>query len=234
MALFGRHPVVPVGTFTTWTWPATPTGYTEMRWELEPRSDPSPIGYFWSHQVAFVGGQAAYFGLQTQGSDPPGKIAIFSVWDAIDADGPELVAPFSGEGSGMTVRIRYPWESGRRDRLALRTDGAGWWRAEVEDTLVGRIRVDPSWRALAATSIMWTERYSPPLRSCADLGHAIAWFATPTADGTLPLAHRNHLGTTPGCPGSTVCDLDGGVLHVMGAPSEEHTTRSARRLGPRP
>ena len=220
LAMFRRRaPASPVGTYTTWTWPPTPTGYAEVRWSLEPRTDPTPVGYFWSHQVALVGGEAAYVGLQTVGSEPTGKIAIFSVWGAIDAEGPEHAAPFGGEGTGMTVRIRYGWEQGRRARLALRADGDGWWRAEVEDRLVGRIRVDAAWGGLASRSIMWTERYTPPLRRCADLGHAVAWFGTPLADGGVsPRHHHNHLGANRGCPGSSVGDADGGVLHVMGAP----------------
>jgi len=76
----------------------------------------------------------------------------------------------------------------------------------------------PSWGALTATPVMWTERYGPPLASCADLGHAIAWFGTPVADGTVvPLHHDNFVAANPGCPGSSVHDSDGGVLHVMGA-----------------
>jgi hypothetical protein len=213
-----RLPAVPVGTYTQWSWPPTRSGYDEMRWELEPRSDPSPVGYFWSHQVGLVGGDGAYLGLQTQGSEPTGKIAIFSVWGAIDAEGAEYAAPFSGEGTGMTVRIRYRWVPGRRERLALRADGGGWWRAEVDDLEIGRIRVPPDCGALAPTSIMWTERYAPPLRNCSELGHAMAWFGTPVADGGVrPIGHRNWLAEHRGCPGSSVADADGGVLHVMGA-----------------
>jgi hypothetical protein len=212
-------PAVSVGTYTTWSWAPTATGYADVQWELEPRTDPSPVGYFWSHQVALVGGEAAYVGLQTVGWEPAGKIAIFSVWGAIDAEGPEYVAPFGGEGTGMTVRIAYEWVPGRRERLAVRADGDGWWRAEVDDRLIGRIRVDAKWRGLASTSIMWTERYSPPLRTCGDLGHAVAWFGMPSADGgVVPLRHHNHIATIRGCPGSSVRDVDGGVLHVMGAP----------------
>jgi hypothetical protein len=214
-----RVPAEPVGTYTTWWWPETPSGYRELRWALEPRTDPSPVGYFWSHQVGFVGGEGAYVGLQTAGSEPTGKIAIFSVWDAVDAEGPEYAAPFAGEGTGMSVRIRYPWVPGRREDLGLRADGDGWWRAEVGDRLIGRIRVDGARRGLASTSIMWTERYMPPLRACADMGHAVAWFGTPSADGGVaPHGHRNHLGTHRGCPGSSVRDAVGGVLQVMGAP----------------
>jgi hypothetical protein len=188
-----------------------------MRWELEPRTDPSPVGYFWSHQVALLGGEAAYFGLQTQGAVPTGKIAIFSVWGAIDAESPEYAGPFSGEGTGMTVRIRYQWDPGRREHLLLQADGHGWWHAEVADRYVGRVRVDATWAALAPTSIMWTERYAPPLRTCAELGHAVAWFGTPVNEtGAVPLRHRSWLADHRGCPGSAVYDSDGGVVHVMG------------------
>ncbi|MBO0729471.1 MAG: hypothetical protein J2P57_09445 [Acidimicrobiaceae bacterium] len=210
-------PVVPVGTYTQWSWPSSRSGYDEMRWELEPRSDPTPVGYFWSHQVGLVGGEAAYFGLQTEGAEPTGKIAIFSVWGAIDAESPEHAAPFSGEGSGMTVRIRYQWAPGRRERLRLQTDGEGWWTAEVGGRQVGRIRVDQAWGGLASTSIMWTERYAPPLRTCGELGYAAAWFGTPVADGVSPLDHHSYLASHRGCPGSSVNDAEGGVVQIMGA-----------------
>lgn len=211
-------PVAPVGTYTEWSWPPTPSGYGAMGWELEPRSDPSPVGYFWSHQVGLVGGDGGYVGLQTEGARPTGKIAIFSLWGATDADGPEYAGPFGGEGTGMTVRIRYPWTPGRRERLAIRAEGGGWWQAEVGDRPIGRIQVDPTWGGLAPTSIMWTERYAPPLQACADLGHSVAWFGTPMAGGGVrPVGHRNFLAEHPGCPGSSVNDSAGGVVHVMGA-----------------
>ena len=102
--------------------------------------------------------------------------------------------------------------------MALRADGRGWWRAEVGDQLVGRIRAPSSWGALTPASVMWTERYGPALQSCADIGHAVAWFGTPVADeGVMPLGHENFLAANAGCPGSSADDADGGVLHVMGA-----------------
>lgn len=219
-SLFRRSPpVVPVGTYTQWAWPATGAGYGGMSWELEPRSDPSPVGYFWSHQVAFVGGEGAYLGLQTEGAEPTGKIAIFSVWDAVDAESPEYAAPFAGEGTGMTVRIRYAWVPGRRERLAIVGEEGGWWRAEVDGHQVGRIRVDSRRGGLAATSIMWTERYAPLLLACAEMGHAVAWFGPPVADGGVtPRSHSNFLAGHRGCPGSSVFDADDGVVQIMGSP----------------
>lgn len=117
----------------------------------------------------------------------------------------------------MTVRIRHPWAPGRPEHLAIRAEGHGWWRAEVGGQLIGRVRVDPTWGGLASTSIMWTERYAPPLRDCAELGHALAFFGTPMANrGVTPLGHRNFLADNQGCPGSSVYDSEGGVVQVMG------------------
>jgi hypothetical protein len=86
--------------------------------------------------------------------------------------------------------------------------------------VIGRIRVDGRWGGLAPASIMWTERYAPALGSCAGLGHARAWFGPPVAgDGILPLSHDNYLAGHRGCPGSSVRDEDGGVVHEMGGPA---------------
>jgi hypothetical protein len=91
----------------------------------------------------------------------------------------------------LLERSRGPADgsSATPDRLVLQADGNGWWRAEVDDRQIGRIRVDTAWGALASTSIGWTERYAPPLRSCAEIGHAVAWFGTPVAESAV----------TPGC-----------------------------------
>jgi hypothetical protein len=122
----------------------------------------------------------------------------------VTEQGPEYVAPFAGEGTGTSVRIKYEWTLGRREHLAVRAEGQGWWRAEVGGRLAGRIRVDPAWGGLDSTSIMWTERYGPEMRTCADIGHAVAWFGAPVADGAIsPRRHRNSLGTNRGLKGAS-------------------------------
>jgi len=245
--------VWPTGTYTDWQWPSAPRGYGRFDWDLCPQSDPSPVGYFWSHQFWLVGGEAGYVGLQTMGSEPTGKIAIFSIWQAVGAEGPAYVAPFSGEGSGYSVRIPFEWRVGQVYRLAVGEAGGpgdpgaasgvgdvgatgtrgepgpaggGRWTAWVgaagdpTPLVIGTITVPRRWGGLRDQSVMWTERYAGRLASCADLGHAVARFSTPLADGgrVRPVGHRNHLGAPPGCPGSSVTDEPEGVVHVMGRP----------------
>jgi len=218
-----RAPVRPTGTYTQWDWPPVLEGYRSFIWDLRPQTDPYPDGYFWSHQFWLVGGQAGYAGLQTRGSEPTGKIAIFSVWEALGGEGPDYAAPFSGEGSGFSVRIPFEWRVGSTYRRSVAAAGDAAWEARVGEVgepeqLIGRIHVASGWGGLGDASVMWTERYAGPLSSCADMGYASALFSTPTADGgtVAPVSHRNHLGPPPGCPGSAVADAPGGVVHVMG------------------
>ena len=67
---------------TYWTWPSTPGGFTEMDTDITPVTDGSPDGYYFSAYYWFTGDYSAtggYLGLQTEGNNPTGKIAIFSI-----------------------------------------------------------------------------------------------------------------------------------------------------------
>jgi hypothetical protein len=207
------------GTYTDWGWPRAPEGYASFEWALTPRTDPSPDGYFWSHQFWLVGGEAGYVGLQTMGSEPTGKIAIFSVWNAQAADGPVYVSRFDGEGAGYSARIPFAWEVDSTYALRVTAAGAGHWEAFADERLIGRIRVPARWRGLRDASVMWTERYAGPLGSCADIAHSVARFGVPTADrgSVAPARRHHHLGLPPGCPGSSIADEPDGVVHVVGA-----------------
>ena len=227
----GNSRPIPVGTYTDWRWPDEPGGYTRFEWTVTPETDPTPVGYFWSHQFAFIGGAAGYCGMQTLGSEPTGKIAIFSIWDALGGESEEFSQPFGSEGQGWTVRTRLRWEVGGTYRFGVTEIGAGRWEATVvgPDGIVhpiGYIAVPHGWGRLADRSVMWTERYSGPMRRCEDLGHAAARFSVPTAQaedrGVVAVGRRHHLAQNPGCPGSRAEDLEDpatGIRHVMGAPA---------------
>jgi hypothetical protein len=195
------------GTYTDWRWPDAPNGYASFEWELTPRTDPSPDGYFWSHQFWLVGGEAGYVGLQTRGSEPTGKIAIFSIWDAVTAEGPVYVS-----------RIPFEWEVGSTYDLRVVAAGLHRWEAFVGAQIIGRIEVPTRWRGLRDVSIMWTERYAGRVSSCDDIALSVARFGVPSADGgaVAPAGRRHHLSEPLGCPGSAVGDAPDGVVQVMG------------------
>jgi len=215
----------PSGTYTEWWWPPTPDGYRSFEHVLVPEIDPgADTTYFWAHQFRLVGGEGGYIGLQTKGNRADGslgKMAIFSVWNAVGAEGPGVL-PFANEGSGWSARIPYQWVAARPYRLRVWTPAAGWWVAAVLDTVtgeeaeIGRIRVPEEWDGLGTWSVMWTEYYGGPLSRCADMAYSRVVFETPTADGGVgPADSRSHIGAGT-CENSRIETLAVGVRHEMG------------------
>lgn len=222
--------IAPTGTYTDWYWPTTTPGYQSFEWEVTPKVDPTPDGYFWAHQFQFNNGDGGYFGLQTQGANPTGKIAIFSVWQALAAQGPQVATTFGGEGTGYTVRIKYPWVSGQRYRLrvARQPVDLNWWGAWVKnvstgaEAYVGQIKLPQTWKGLGNWSVMWTERYSGSLSSCSVMKYSSVVFSKPSANNgsVSPNGQNNHLGNPINCPGSKISNIDGGILQEMAIPAE--------------
>jgi len=195
---------------------------------LLPEVDPGPDAtYFWAHQFRLVGGEGGYIGLQTKGNRADGslgKMAIFSIWDALGAEGMGTVR-FGGEGVGWSCRIPYRWEAGRVYRLRVATDRRGWWDASVADiaagttSWIGRIRVPEDWGGLGEWSVMWTEFYGASLSRCQDLAHSRVVFGTPVADdgAIVPDSHGNHYNDGT-CDTSNIELVDRGVRHEIGIP----------------
>lgn len=230
-----RRPATPQGTYTEWRWPPSTSfartllaGYRSFEHVLVPEVDPGPEStYFWAHQFRLIGGEGGYIGLQTKGNRVDGslgKMAIFSIWNALEAQGPGTTR-FSGEGEGWSCRIPYMWEAGRPYALKVSFVGEGWWEAKVRDevtgniSVIGAIRVPGDWRLLDTWSVMWTEYYGPPLNSCTDLPHSSVLFGTPLAnDGeTKPAGSHSHLGDGT-CETSLIEKVQDGVRHQMGMP----------------
>ena len=227
-----RPPPTPRGTYTEWRWPPSTSfartllaGYKNFEHVLLPEIDPGPdTTYFWAHQFRMIGGEGGYIGLQTKGNRVDGslgKLAIFSIWDAEEGRGPAV--RFGGEGTGWSCRIPYQWQAGRAYAMRVAAAGGGWWEAAVRDeatgevSQIGAIRVPEHWRNLDSWSIMWTEYYGPPLKSCRDLAYCSVVFGAPTAnDGEAkPAGSHSHLGEGT-CETSRVEPLAHGVRHQMG------------------
>ena len=226
----------PRGTYSEWWWPDLQPqpdglrGYTALDHVLLPEVDPGPDSmYFWAHQFRTVSGEGGYIGLQTKGNRADGslgKMAIFSFWDTLGAEGPGVVR-FGGEGVGWSCRIPYFWQAGRAYRLTVelveRDRREAWWQASVTDVDgdegvqdFGRICAPAGWGALGTWSVMWTEYYGPPLGDCRDLAPVSAIFTVPRADGAVvPARRHNYLGDGT-CDTTRITDLDDGVRHQMG------------------
>jgi hypothetical protein len=158
-----------------------PTPVWESDLDLTITADPGPTsGYYWSHFFVFSNSsgfsRTGYTGLQTVGN---GKKAIFSIWNAIGANGAGC-QPFGGEGSGYQCLINYNFQQGHTYRMRvarLGGDSLGdWWGAWVSDTAtqqettIGFIQ-SPLNSGLIPTSYLFDE-YFLSVSSCASMAYA--------------------------------------------------------------
>lgn len=216
--------VQPTGTYTSWNWPGQ--NFTSFDWQVTPGVDQSgPDSYFFSHQFGMVNGDGGYAGMQ---GDQNGKRAIFSIWQALAARGPEIAKPFGGEGEGYQTVINYNWTAGRTYSFRVQKGNADndgtWWSATIKDNVtgvvspIGDIKIPPAWGGLNYWSVVWIERYGYKLTSCDDIHHAMTSFTNFSANnGTVfPSSRNNHLSQPEACPGSRITDIANGVRHEMG------------------
>ena len=169
--------------------------------------------YYWAHQFAFKNGDGGYMGLQTNGcmqGQWVGKMAIFSIWDAMAAEpGPGASCEeFIGEGEGWSCRKKYNWVEGHTYCLRIEAYGVDeqeneWWGAWIidtsmeQETLIGKIKVPGSWQWLDNSSVVWVEYYGQ-VNDCDSIAYAKARFEQPTADNGsfIPQKLTPVIGTT--------------------------------------
>ena len=253
--------------YVWYEWPEPPvhpdlSGFFNVDVELTIQTAAPPgYGLFWAHQFMFKeqvddpnAQPGGYIGLQ-QGSgwaSGAGKIAIFSIWDALDAEaGPGFsCSPFGGEGEGWSCRGQYGWMTGRKYRLRVwvlgtqmtAVDGVvcecQWFGAWVMDittgieTYIGRILVPvPSKWQWIYSSVVWGAEYFTlaPDGYCGDAPHATAIFENPTADnGAFEPSHATVMYST--CPNSNVTQVSslGALLETGG--STQRTTPELSKL----
>jgi len=133
----GYVPVPPQGQITPggmaymwYDWPQLPvSGFYNFDVLLAIDVDPGiQSAYYWAHQFGFKNGDGGYMGLQTNGhmqGEWVGKMAIFSIWDALEAEpGPGASSEeFTGEGEGWSCRKKYNWVEGHT--YCLRIEACG-------------------------------------------------------------------------------------------------------------
>jgi hypothetical protein len=177
-------------------------------------------------------------GLQANGTYSPtpsptsrAKVAIFSIWSALDATGSGAARPFGGEGTGYQTLVLWPWVAGRRYDLSVHAlsgaeQSSSWWVARVRDSVtgdeaeIGRILVPARWGRLDTWSVVWTEMFAPVIERCDDMECASAVFGGFRADGDVePIGMDSRFGDPATCDNSRIALLDGdAVRHQMGLP----------------
>lgn len=201
--------------YTWYDWPQLPVnGFYNFDVLLTIDVDPGvQSSYYWAHSFYFKNEKTGYMGLQTNGyikGQLVGKMAIFSIWDALEAEpGPGASSEeFTGEGEGWSCRIPYEWIEGRTYRLRVRAlgndeQGNEWWGAWIidtstsQETYIGKIKVPGSWQWLDDSSAVWVEYYGQ-VNNYDSIPYAKARFEQPTADdgNFSPQKLTSIIGTT--------------------------------------
>jgi len=222
-----QEQITPGGMAYTWyDWPQLPvSGFYNFDVLLTIDVDLGiQSAYYWAHQFGFKNGDGGYIGLQTNGfmqGEWIGKMAIFSIWDALEAepgDPGSSCEVFTGEGEGWSCRIKYNWVEGHTYCLRIEAYGVDeqeneWWGAWIidtstsQETLIGKIKVPDSWQWLDDSSVVWVEYYGQ-VNGCGSTPYAKARFEQPTADdgSIIPQDLTSVMGTT--CPNTQITFLE--------------------------
>jgi Domain of unknown function (DUF3472) len=144
--------VVPGGLVSSHNYASGSANSLEVTLTIEV-SPPENSSYFWAQQffTSTTIDHGGYFGIQTGGtigSQNVGKMFIFSIWNADQAEaGPNATAQtFGGEGIGYSVRLPYQWQQGTPYRFRLEKDGGQWWKLTITPSgsaaiYLGRIHI---------------------------------------------------------------------------------------------
>ncbi len=218
-----------VTTYSTWS--SSGGGLWNIDARIRILKDPgTSVPYFYARHGNWTnnsGDDGWYIGLQTDGSGPRTKTAIFSIWNARDAEAVTSDAEcvnFGNEGSGKSCRLAYNWRAGRTYRLRVWRQNDGWWLASVYDETsrqsrtIGRIRARANQGDLRRGITDFVEYYGGNFPSCSTLRPSRARFYRPTGNnGAL------NLSPTGASTGGGACDY--------WRDSVQHTTYADHLMG---
>lgn len=230
---------VPVGTSqnssfldqSDWFWPEVSGGYSQFDTAVSPISDGSSDGYLYGSRFYFnqaSNSYTGYVGIETQGSNPTGKVAIFSITGASSSTGSGINT--SATNSGLTTytsAIKYNWLDNLsydlKVSLTAHSAGTNTWTATVTNyytgvsTPIGNIVTPSKLGMFYNQSETFTDRYSGVDSSCNGIDQAEVEFSNMIADNSV--SPITHLSTTPT---QTVCssnyeteDMPGQVIQIV-------------------
>lgn len=176
-------------------------GFSSFTSDMRITHEPGSNGLtFYASQFFFTSGQGGYIGLQN--IDGNRKVAIFSIWDAIDGkfnDG-KSCETFGGEGVGKKCMINYNWQEGEKYQFITKrvssTQKDQIWQASITElstnktTIIGKITVSAQSKGLKPSISPFIENFAQDEKdkynSCSDVPTTTAVFYPPTMDNQSP------------------------------------------------
>eukprot|EP00483_Globobulimina_turgida_P001616 UN01618 len=187
--------------YAYWKFPSAPSnGYDSFSGIINVLADPgtSCDGLFMSHQFFFKGGNGGYMGLQTNGPYDSslkiqrneyieyipsfsvnnktgplanGKIAIFSIWDALNCEaaaGPNIeCVKFGGEGTGYSIHMGFGWSVNKYELKLSAGTKTNWWGVNIfindqthSPVYMGQIEAPSSWGKISGGYDAFLEKYT--------------------------------------------------------------------------
>ena len=214
-----------------WFWPSLSTGYHQFSAAVSPINDGSSDGYLYGSRFYFnlaSNSYTGYVGLETQGQNPTGKVAIFSITGASSSSGPGVNTASTVSGlNTYTSTIKYNWSDNLSYNLKVsltgQTIGSNTWTASVTNfytglsTTIGSIVTPAGLGWFYNQSETFTDRYSGVDSSCNGIDQAEVEFSDMTADNSVN--PTTHLSTAPT---QTLCssnyeteDMPGQVIQIV-------------------
>jgi hypothetical protein len=152
-------------------------------------------------------------------------MAIFSIWNAIGAEG-DHCGTFGNEGVGLHCQIDYPWIAGVPYQLRvwqISSSALGdWWEGSVtneltgEETILGKLE-SPAQSGKIVTSVLFDEYYQA-VSSCSALPDATVEFMNLKDNSGRSHAALNQHNEGRNCPSQVSLNFlqDGSVLIKTG------------------
>jgi len=214
-----------------WNLPLSPIVGIQQPVSIEKTSATRFYSMSWNWDNSPHGG---YMGLQNDGnlSDSVStKIALFSVWDALDSQGSGC-RQFTGEGTGLSCRIAYNFKAGHTYvymvSRANSTKPGLWWTASIQDissktiTVIGTLQApDDSGADSIAPRLNNFSEFFGNTRPCDKVPTSDTIFRQPVVSGTT----ADSLGTfDPNtqsigvCTGGSITPQGGDVRVQAGGP----------------
>lgn len=151
--------------------------------ERYPDKNIAPSSVFYAEKITFNNASGGYLGLQRYNGD---KLAIASIWDAIDAKGGSLPPVYCEEfGPCKSIKGNYDWKVGHNYRFRVETSprtqsdtGGDWWQITLVDLTLGTADIlgeikTPKWDGLHRTNRVFLEYFQGPFE-CNTLRHSKA------------------------------------------------------------